>query len=81
MLSGTLCCFAFIIWVIFFSVGLHETLALLTSQLHPDANHKEDLVFLKDVFSEKSLSYIMKVDERSLKTSHGFLNNGCAPVV
>uniref|UniRef100_A0A8C9W9K7 MAGUK p55 scaffold protein 3 n=1 Tax=Scleropages formosus TaxID=113540 RepID=A0A8C9W9K7_SCLFO len=41
--------------------GLHETLALLTSQLRPDANHKEDLVFLKDVFSERSLGYLMKV--------------------
>lgn len=41
--------------------GLHEILALLTSQLHPDANHKEDLVFLKDVFSEKSIGYLMKV--------------------
>ncbi|XP_071757274.1 MAGUK p55 subfamily member 3-like isoform X1 [Centroberyx gerrardi] len=46
------------------STGLHETLALLTSQLHPDANHKEDLVFLKDVFSEKSLSYLMKIHEK-----------------
>uniref|UniRef100_H2SQ21 MAGUK p55 scaffold protein 3 n=1 Tax=Takifugu rubripes TaxID=31033 RepID=H2SQ21_TAKRU len=44
--------------------GLHETLALLTSQLHPDTNHKEDLVFLKDVFSEKSLSYIMKIHDK-----------------
>lgn len=43
------------------STGLHETLALLTSQLRPDANHKEDMVFLKDVFSEKSLGYLMKV--------------------
>lgn len=42
-------------------VGLHETLALLTSQLRPDANHKEDMVFLKDVFSERSLGYLMKV--------------------
>lgn len=52
-------------WVIniLWSVGLHETLALLTSQLHPDANHKEDLVFLKDVFSEKSLGYLMKVQQ------------------
>uniref|UniRef100_A0A671SDT2 MAGUK p55 subfamily member 3-like n=1 Tax=Sinocyclocheilus anshuiensis TaxID=1608454 RepID=A0A671SDT2_9TELE len=41
--------------------GLHETLALLTSQLRPDANHKEDMVFLKDVFSERSLSYLMKI--------------------
>lgn len=41
--------------------GLHETLALLTSQLRPDANHKEDMVFLKDVFSERSLAYLMKV--------------------
>ncbi|KAG8006765.1 MAGUK p55 subfamily member 3 [Nibea albiflora] len=40
--------------------GLHETLALLTSQLRPDANHKEDMVFLKDVFSERSLGYLMK---------------------
>ncbi|KAM9336091.1 MAGUK p55 subfamily member 3-like [Symphorus nematophorus] len=46
------------------STGLHETLALLTSQLHPDANHKEDLVFLKDVFSEKSLGYLMKIHDR-----------------
>lgn len=44
-----------------FSTGLHETLALLTSQLRPDANHKEDMVFLKDVFSERSLGYLMKV--------------------
>ncbi|CAN9509234.1 unnamed protein product [Ophioblennius macclurei] len=46
------------------STGLHETLALLTSQLHPDANHKEDLVFLKDVFSERSISYLMKIHEK-----------------
>uniref|UniRef100_A0A8C4HBI1 MAGUK p55 scaffold protein 3a n=1 Tax=Dicentrarchus labrax TaxID=13489 RepID=A0A8C4HBI1_DICLA len=45
--------------------GLHETLALLTSQLRPDANHKEDMVFLKDVFSERSLGYLMKVDTPS----------------
>ncbi|XP_051925365.1 MAGUK p55 subfamily member 3-like [Hippocampus zosterae] len=43
---------------------LHETLALLTSQLHPDANHKEDLVFLKEVFSEKSIGYLMKIHEK-----------------
>ncbi|XP_056152740.1 MAGUK p55 subfamily member 3-like [Lampris incognitus] len=43
------------------NTGLHETLALLTSQLHPDANHKEDLAFLKDVLSEKSLGYLMKI--------------------
>uniref|UniRef100_A0A671VY74 MAGUK p55 scaffold protein 3 n=1 Tax=Sparus aurata TaxID=8175 RepID=A0A671VY74_SPAAU len=46
---------------LFSSAGLHETLALLTSQLRPDANHKEDMVFLKDVFSERSLGYLMKV--------------------
>lgn len=50
------------------SAGLHETLALLTSQLRPDANHKEDMVFLKDVFSERSLGYLMKA-------SH--TNNSC----
>ncbi|XP_056310013.1 MAGUK p55 subfamily member 3 isoform X2 [Danio aesculapii] len=44
--------------------GLHETLALLTSQLRPDANHKEDMVFLKDVFSERSLSCLMKIHEK-----------------
>lgn len=43
------------------SSGLHETLALLTSQLRPDSNHKEEMGFLRDVFSEKSLSYLMKV--------------------
>lgn len=43
------------------SAGLHETLALLTSQLRPDANHKEDMVFLRDVFSERSLGFLMKV--------------------
>lgn len=68
--------FAVIIVVIFWPVGLHETLALLTSQLHPDANHKGDLVFLQDVFSEKSLSYIMKVEEISLKS---FTNCDSAP--
>ncbi|XP_016316883.1 MAGUK p55 subfamily member 3 isoform X3 [Sinocyclocheilus anshuiensis] len=46
------------------TTGLHEMLALLTSQLHPDANHKEDMVFLREVFSERSLSYIMKIHER-----------------
>ncbi|XP_067088676.1 MAGUK p55 subfamily member 3 isoform X3 [Osmerus mordax] len=44
--------------------GLHETLALLTSQLRPDANHKEDMAFLQDVFSEKSLGYLMKIHEK-----------------
>ncbi|KAF7697848.1 MAGUK p55 subfamily member 3 isoform X2 [Silurus meridionalis] len=44
--------------------GLHETLALLTSQLRPDANHKEDMVFLRDVFSERSLAYLMKIHEK-----------------
>lgn len=43
------------------SSGLHETLALLTSQLRPDSNHKDEMGFLRDVFSEKSLSYLMKV--------------------
>uniref|UniRef100_A0A8C8DLC8 MAGUK p55 scaffold protein 3b n=1 Tax=Oryzias sinensis TaxID=183150 RepID=A0A8C8DLC8_9TELE len=50
-------------------LGLHESLALLTSQLHPDANHKEDLVFLKDVFSEKSLGYLMKVGDLNINIS------------
>ncbi|XP_032628578.1 MAGUK p55 subfamily member 3 [Chelonoidis abingdonii] len=44
--------------------GLHETLALLTSQLTPDSNHKEEMGFLRDVFSEKSLSYLMKIHEK-----------------
>ncbi|KFW11992.1 MAGUK p55 subfamily member 3, partial [Eurypyga helias] len=44
--------------------GLHETLALLTSQLRPDSNHKEEMGFLRDVFSEKSLSYLMKIYEK-----------------
>ncbi|XP_055982810.1 MAGUK p55 subfamily member 3 isoform X2 [Sorex fumeus] len=44
--------------------GLHETLALLTSQLSPDSNHKEEMGFLRDVFSEKSLSYLMKIHEK-----------------
>ncbi|XP_025927010.1 MAGUK p55 subfamily member 3 isoform X2 [Apteryx rowi] len=46
------------------SEGLHETLALLTSQLRPDSNHKEEMGFLRDVFSEKSLSYLMKIHEK-----------------
>uniref|UniRef100_A0A3Q3X1X4 Uncharacterized protein n=1 Tax=Mola mola TaxID=94237 RepID=A0A3Q3X1X4_MOLML len=46
------------------AAGLHETLALLTSQLRPDANHKEDMVFLRDVFSERSLGYLMKIHEK-----------------
>ncbi|XP_075379476.1 MAGUK p55 subfamily member 3 isoform X3 [Mycteria americana] len=44
--------------------GLHETLALLTSQLRPDSNHKEEMGFLRDVFSERSLSYLMKIHEK-----------------
>ncbi|XP_037134720.1 MAGUK p55 subfamily member 3-like isoform X2 [Syngnathus acus] len=58
------------------NTDLHETLALLTSQLHPGANHEEDLVFLKDVFSEKSLCYLMKVgvsSPASKKTSVALL--------
>ncbi|KAL6085022.1 hypothetical protein STEG23_026644, partial [Scotinomys teguina] len=43
---------------------LHETLALLTSQLRPDSNHREEMGFLRDVFSEKSLSYLMKIHEK-----------------
>lgn len=46
------------------TTGLHETLAVLTSQLHPDARHREDLSFLKDVLSEKSLAYLMKIHEK-----------------
>uniref|UniRef100_A0A8C0EMR8 Membrane palmitoylated protein 3 n=1 Tax=Bubo bubo TaxID=30461 RepID=A0A8C0EMR8_BUBBB len=46
------------------NLGLHETLALLTSQLRPDSNHKEEMGFLRDVFSEKSLSYLMKIHEK-----------------
>ncbi|XP_029428097.1 MAGUK p55 subfamily member 3 [Rhinatrema bivittatum] len=44
--------------------GLHETLALLTSQLRPDFNHKEEMGVLRDVFGEKSLSYLMKIHEK-----------------
>ncbi|KAM6312016.1 MAGUK p55 subfamily member 3 isoform 5-T5 [Podargus strigoides] len=44
--------------------GLHETLALLTSQLTPDSNHREEMGFLRDVFSERSLSYLMKIHEK-----------------
>ncbi|KFP73471.1 MAGUK p55 subfamily member 3, partial [Apaloderma vittatum] len=44
--------------------GLHEALALLTSQLRPDSNHKEEMGFLRDVFSEKSLSYLVKIHEK-----------------
>ncbi|NXP67121.1 MPP3 protein, partial [Chloropsis cyanopogon] len=46
------------------NLGLHETLALLTSQLRPDSNHKEEMGFLRDVFSERSLSYLMKIHEK-----------------
>ncbi|XP_077350620.1 MAGUK p55 subfamily member 3 isoform X4 [Festucalex cinctus] len=43
---------------------MKEAMPVLTSQLRPDANHKEDMVFLKDVFSERSLAYLMKIHER-----------------
>ncbi|XP_077481453.1 MAGUK p55 subfamily member 3-like isoform X2 [Stigmatopora argus] len=46
------------------NTDLHETLALLTSHLHPNANHKENMGFLKDVFSEKGLVYLMKIHEK-----------------
>lgn len=52
--------------------GLHETLALLTSQLRPDSNHKEEMGFLKDVFSEKSLGYLMKVQPHLMLSCEGF---------
>lgn len=52
--------------------GLHETLALLTSQLRPDSNHKEEMGFLRDVFSEKSLSYLMKVKPHFIPSAEGF---------
>ncbi|CAL1599455.1 unnamed protein product [Knipowitschia caucasica] len=44
--------------------GMHETLAVLTAQLHPDARHRDDLSFLKDVLSEKSLAYLIKIHEK-----------------
>lgn len=44
--------------------GLHETLALLTSQLSPDSSRGEEAGFLRDVFSERSLSYLMKIHEK-----------------
>ncbi|XP_030076875.1 MAGUK p55 subfamily member 3 isoform X1 [Microcaecilia unicolor] len=44
--------------------GLHETLALLTSQLRPDSNHREEIGVLQDVFDEKSLNYLMKIHEK-----------------
>ncbi|XP_077414324.1 MAGUK p55 subfamily member 3-like isoform X5 [Vanacampus margaritifer] len=43
---------------------MKEAMPVLTSQLRPDANHKEDMVFLKDVFSERSLACLMKIHER-----------------
>lgn len=55
------------------SLGLHETLALLTSQLRPDSNHKDEMGFLRDVFSEKSLSYLMKVKPHVISPWRGFL--------
>ncbi|KAM6175133.1 MAGUK p55 subfamily member 3 [Erethizon dorsatum] len=44
--------------------GLHETLALLTSQLRPDSSHGEEMGFLRDVFSERSLGCLMKIHEK-----------------
>lgn len=44
--------------------GLHETLALLTSQLRPDSSHGEEMGFLQNVFSERSLRYLMKIHEK-----------------
>lgn len=55
------CCVQWFCSVLNLNLGLHETLALLTSQLRPDSNHKEEMGFLRDVFSERSLSYLMKV--------------------
>uniref|UniRef100_A0A668AEJ7 MAGUK p55 scaffold protein 3 n=1 Tax=Myripristis murdjan TaxID=586833 RepID=A0A668AEJ7_9TELE len=66
--NGSLCVIA----------GLHETLALLTSQLHPDANHKEDMVFLKDVFSERSLGYLMKVGHQYMMTHEAVFLGQCS---
>lgn len=65
LVSAVLCCPTL-------SAGLHETLALLTSQLRPDSNHKEEMGFLKDVFSEKSLSYLMKVQPHFILPCEGF---------
>ncbi|XP_051904333.1 MAGUK p55 subfamily member 3 isoform X1 [Hippocampus zosterae] len=64
MLSWPPRSYSLILFLVAVFLGLHETLALLTSQLRPDANHKEDMVFLKDVFSERSLAYLMKIHER-----------------
>uniref|UniRef100_A0A4W3HQA6 MAGUK p55 scaffold protein 3 n=1 Tax=Callorhinchus milii TaxID=7868 RepID=A0A4W3HQA6_CALMI len=44
--------------------GLHEVLALLTAQLRPDANLKEEISFLTEVFSEKSFNSLMKIHEK-----------------
>jgi len=46
----------------FHFIGLYELLAALPAQLQPHVDSQEDLTFLWDMFGEKSLHSLVKVN-------------------
>lgn len=55
------------------SAGLYELLAALPSQLQPHVSRPEDNTFLQDMFGERSLHSLIKVN-RQKKTTSFFLS-------
>lgn len=53
----------------FYFIGLYELLAALPAQLQPHVNSQEDLTFLWDMFGEKSLHSLVKVNHTDVKFS------------
>jgi hypothetical protein len=58
-------CFVFY----FHFIGLYELLAALPAQLQPHVDSQEDLTFLWDMFGEKSLHSLVKVNHADVRFS------------
>lgn len=53
----------------FHFIGLYELLAALPAQLQPHVDSQEDLTFLWDMFGEKSLHSLVKVNHADVRFS------------
>lgn len=53
----------------FHFIGLYELLAALPVQLQPHVDSQEDLTFLWDMFAEKSLHSLVKVNHTDVRFS------------
>lgn len=53
----------------FHFIGLYELLAALPAQLQPHVDSQEDLTFLWDMFAEKSLHSLVKVNHADVRFS------------